>query len=95
MLLKEEPEQFTDVVHLNNTLKVLLTDKLEMKSVAVIVMAIEEPMSVVSDELIEIEAVRLNQTGWGETDQVMFVATPAGIVTSEGNARVRVVVPNQ
>ena len=89
MLLKEEAEQSTDVVHLNNTLKVLLTDKLEMESVAVIVIAVEEPMSVVSDELIEIEEVRLNQTGWEDTDQVIFVATPAGFVTSKGSARVR------
>ena len=62
-----------------------------MESEAVIVMVIEEPMSVVSYELIEIEAIRLNQTGWGDTDQVIFVATPAGIVTSEGIARVRIV----
>ena len=57
-------------------------------------MAVEEPMSVMSDELIEMEAVRLNQTGWGDADQFTFVAIPAGFVTSEGNARVRV-VPNQ
>ena len=89
MLLKEEAKQSTDVVHLNNTLKVLLTDKLEMESVAVIVMAVEEPISVVSDELIEIKEVKLNQTGWGDTDQVTFVAIPAGFVTSEGSKRVR------
>ena len=52
-------------------------------------MAVEEPISVVSDELIEIKEVKLNQTGWGDTDQVTFVAIPAGFVTSEGSARVR------
>ena len=74
MLVKEEPEQSTEVVHLNNTLKVLLTDKLEMESVAVIVIGVEELISVVSDDIIEIELVRLNQIGWGDTDQVKFVA---------------------
>ena len=62
-MLKEEAEQSTDVVHLNNRLKVLLKDKLEMESVAVIVIGVEEPISVVSDELIEIEVVKLNQIG--------------------------------
>ena len=89
MLVKEEPEQSTEVVHLNNTLKVLLTDKLEMESIAVIVIGVEELISVVSDDIIEIELVRLNQIGWGDTDQVKFVATPAGFVTSEGSKRVR------
>ena len=62
-MLKVQPEQSTDVVHLNNRLKVLLKDKLEMESVAVIVIGVEEPINVVSDEFIEIEVVRLNHIG--------------------------------
>ena len=79
---------------MNNRLKVLLTDKFEIESVAVIVIAVDEHISVMFDELIKIEVVRLNQIGCGDTDQITFVATPTGFVTSEGNARVRV-VPNQ
>ena len=75
---------------MNNTLKVLLTDKLEMESVAVIVIAVDEPISVVSDEFIEIAVFRFNQLGIGDTDQVTFVTTPAGFVTSEGITIVRV-----
>ena len=77
-------------MQVNNTPKVLLTDKLEMESDAVILMVVEEFMSVGSDELIVIESVRLNQIGWGDTDQVTRVATPAGFVTILGSARVEV-----
>ena len=78
-------------MQVNNTPKVLLTDKLEMESDAVILMVVEEFMSVGSDELIVIESVRLNQIGWGDTDQVIRVATPAGFVIILGSARVEVV----
>ena len=50
-------------MQVKNTPKVLLTDKLEMESDAVILMVVEEFMSVGSDELIVIESVRLNQIG--------------------------------
>ena len=78
-------------MQVNNTPKVLLTDKLEMESDAVILMVVEEFMSVGSDELIVIESVRLNQIGLGDTDQVIRVAPPAGFVIILGSARVEVV----
>ena len=66
----------------------MLTDKPEMESVAVIVTAVVVPTKLVSDELMTIELVKLNQGGCGETDQVILVAMPAGFVTIVGSARV-------
>ena len=74
---------------MNNTLKVLLTDKLEIESIAMIVMVVNEPRKIMSDEFIVIVSVKLSQAGYGDADQVIFVSIPAGFVTSKGNARVR------
>jgi hypothetical protein len=48
---------------LNNTLKALLTDKLEMESIAVIVMVVSEPRKVMSNEFIVIASIKLSHAG--------------------------------
>ena len=63
MLLYEKSEQFTDAVHSKNTLNVLLTNKLEIESVAIIVMAAVEPAKVGSVELIVMVSPKISQTG--------------------------------
>ena len=49
-----DAEQSTEVAHLKSMLNALVTDKPEIESVPVIVIAIVEPTRVVSDELIVI-----------------------------------------
>ena len=88
MSLKNDAEQSTDSIHLKRMLKLLLTDNPEMKSSAVIVITVVVPAKLVSAELMTIELVRLNQGGCGETNQVILVAMPAGLVTIVGSARV-------
>ena len=80
-----ELEQFTDiVVHVNNTLKVFLNENPLIESVAIIVMALVVPAKLGSDEFIVIELDRLNQAGYGDTDQEAIPEVPAGLVTVVG-----------
>ena len=75
---------------MKRTLNVLLTNKPEIESVAVIVIAVLELTMVGSEELIVIELTfKLNQAGLSNAYQVIFVGTPAGLVTIVGSARVR------
>ena len=93
-MLKKDAEQSTDFVHLKRTLNVLLTNKPEIESVAVNVSSVFELTMVESDELIVIELTfKLNQAGMSDADQVIFVGTPAGLVTIVGSAIVRVGAP--
>ena len=48
---------------MKNTLNVLLTNKLEIESVAIIVMAAVEPAKVGSVELIVMVSPKISQTG--------------------------------
>ena len=57
---------------------------------AVNVNIVFELTMVGSQELIVIELMfKLNQAGISDADQVIFVGTPAGLVTIVGSARVR------
>ena len=72
----------------------MLTNKPEIESVAVIVIAVFELTMVGSEELIVIELTfKLNQAGLSNAYQVIFVGTPAGLVTIVGSAIVRVGAP--
>ena len=65
-------------------MKVLLNENPVLESVAVIVMALIVPAKLGSDELIVNELVRLNQLGYGDTDQEALPEIPAGLVTVVG-----------
>lgn len=85
-----ELEQFTAVVHLKRTLKVLLTDKPEIVSNAFIVTRIVEPVSVELEEfIVNVELPKTNQDVDGVADHTMSVAIPTGFVTIVGRTTVR------
>jgi hypothetical protein len=92
-LLYTELEQFTDVfVHINKTLKVSLTDKPEIESVAVMMMVVVALTKAESEEIIVIELLpKLSQIGSGYAAQVILIKIPVGLETIDGSERIRVV----
>ena len=67
----------------------MLTENPEIKSVAVIVIAIAEPIFVETGKSIVILLSLLMEANFEDTDQVILVKMPAGLVKIEGSARVR------
>ena len=77
-------------MHIKKTLKVSLTDKPEIESVAVMVIAVVVLIRAASEELIVMELLlKLSQIGSGVAAQVILVVIPAGFVTIDGSERIR------
>ena len=57
-------------------------------SVAVIVIEMEVPVSVVSEEFMVMELAKVSQTGSGFTDQTILIAVPEGFGTIVGRLRI-------
>ncbi len=80
------PIKFLPQTSLKRTLKLYLTVKPEILSVAIMVMAFVVPTRVAFNELIMIELpLKLSQIGSGDAAQVIINAIPEGFVTTDGS----------